>query len=129
MSAITLGCNYHSEVMRCNTCVYCLWDLLRINCNTTISIYNIERCFSHAIYQILRLYVTRLLSTPFISPPFFALLRCRVKVARSGEASAKLRMSEDKKQIGRAEAMTEEAREERMGRTVQVGEEEEEGQL
>lgn len=36
------------------------------------------------------------------------------------EASPKLRVSEDKKQIGRMEPMTAEAAEERMARTVQV---------
>ena len=36
------------------------------------------------------------------------------------EASPKLRVNEDKKQIGRMEPMTAEAAEERMARTVQV---------
>ncbi|CAM9134525.1 unnamed protein product [Ectocarpus sp. 12 AP-2014] len=41
-------------------------------------------------------------------------------IARMGEASPSLRVSEDKKQIGRAAAMTEEAGEERIARTVQT---------
>lgn len=42
------------------------------------------------------------------------------KIARMGEASKSLRVSEDKNQIGRAAAMTEEAGKERIARTVQV---------
>ncbi|CAM9223724.1 unnamed protein product, partial [Ectocarpus sp. 8 AP-2014] len=41
-------------------------------------------------------------------------------IARMGEASPCLRVSEDKKQIGRAAAMTEEAGKERIARTVQT---------
>ncbi|CBJ34141.1 conserved unknown protein [Ectocarpus siliculosus] len=41
-------------------------------------------------------------------------------IARMGEASPSLRVSEDKKQIGRAAAMTEEAGKERIARTVQT---------
>ena len=42
------------------------------------------------------------------------------KVARAAESSEKLRLSEDKAQIGRVTPMTEEGTSERMGRTVQV---------
>lgn len=48
------------------------------------------------------------------------MIRHSVKIARMGEASAFLRVSEDKKQIGRAKAMTEEEEKERIARTVQV---------
>ncbi len=42
------------------------------------------------------------------------------KIARMGEASSKLRVSEDKKKIGRTEPMTAEGNKERIARTVQV---------
>lgn len=42
------------------------------------------------------------------------------QVARMAEASPNLRVSEDKKQIGRAKVMTEEDIDERVARTVQV---------
>eukprot|EP00903_Cladosiphon_okamuranus_P015589 g14394.t1 len=41
-------------------------------------------------------------------------------IARLGEASPHLRVSEDKKQIGRAEPLTEEKKKERLARTVQT---------
>lgn len=43
-----------------------------------------------------------------------------MKIARIGETSSSLRVSEDKTQIGRAAPMTEEAGKERIARTVQV---------
>lgn len=52
--------------------------------------------------------------------PVFVLPERKTKIARMGEASPALRVSEDKTQIGRAVAMTEADGEERLGRTVQV---------